>query len=133
MQGKKQLQPKVLYTITLEQLVPADNFYRRLNKPFTLTGCIKSPNSIMAPKGRKALTRWCSLKYASPGISTTSTATAGLLNTAVTASPSGCSWGMILMKHFPGTVPSAEQDSCMEKMFLKNSLNKYLKNVCKAA
>ncbi len=32
MQGKKHLQPKILYTVTLEQLVPADNFYRRLNK-----------------------------------------------------------------------------------------------------
>ncbi len=36
MQGKKQLQPKMLYTITLEQLVPADNFYRRLNKALNL-------------------------------------------------------------------------------------------------
>jgi hypothetical protein len=32
MQGKKQLQPKMLYTITLEQLMPHDNFYRRLKK-----------------------------------------------------------------------------------------------------
>ena len=36
MQGKKQLQPKMLYTVTLEQLVPADNFYRRLNKVLNL-------------------------------------------------------------------------------------------------
>src|SRR6266568_4937916 len=36
MQGKKQLQPKMLYTVTLEQLVPADNFYRRLIKVLNL-------------------------------------------------------------------------------------------------
>ena len=36
MQGKKHLQPKMLYTIMLEQLVPADNFYRRLNKELNL-------------------------------------------------------------------------------------------------
>jgi transposase len=36
MQGKKHLQPKMLYTVTLEQLVPADNFYRRLNKSLNL-------------------------------------------------------------------------------------------------
>jgi len=32
MQGKKHIEPKMLYTVTLEQLVPADNYYRRLNK-----------------------------------------------------------------------------------------------------
>ena len=36
MQGKKQLHPKMLYTITLEQLVPQDNFYRRLRKEIDL-------------------------------------------------------------------------------------------------
>ena len=36
MQGKKQLQPKMLYTVTLEQMVPADNFYRRLNQVLNL-------------------------------------------------------------------------------------------------
>jgi hypothetical protein len=32
MQGKKQITPKMLYTVTLEQLVPQDNYYRRLKR-----------------------------------------------------------------------------------------------------
>ena len=42
MQGKKQLQSKMLYTITLEQLVPQDNFYRRLKKTIALDWLYKT-------------------------------------------------------------------------------------------
>jgi len=54
MQGRKQLQPKMLYTVTLEQLVPADHFYRRLNKVLTFTGCMQPQNSTMAMKDSRA-------------------------------------------------------------------------------
>jgi len=36
MQGKKELVPKMLYTVSLQELVPKDNFYRRLNQNLDL-------------------------------------------------------------------------------------------------
>ena len=32
MMGKKELEPKLMYTVTLEDLVPGDNFYRQLEE-----------------------------------------------------------------------------------------------------
>lgn len=54
MQGKKQLQPKMLYTIMLEQLVPQDNFYRRLKQSLQLDWLYKATTKYMVVKDRKA-------------------------------------------------------------------------------
>jgi len=53
MQGKKHLQPKILYTITLEQLVPADNFYRRLNKVLNLHWLYAATKDYYGQEGQK--------------------------------------------------------------------------------
>ncbi len=37
MQGRKEIQPKMLYQVTLDTLVPKDNFYRRLSSVLDLT------------------------------------------------------------------------------------------------
>lgn len=55
MQGKKQLQPKMLYTITLEQLVPQDNFYRRLNKAINLQWLYKNTNQYNGSEGQESI------------------------------------------------------------------------------
>lgn len=55
MQGKKQLQPKMLYTITLEQLVPQDNFYRRLNKAINLQWLYKNTNQYYGIEGQESI------------------------------------------------------------------------------
>jgi transposase len=55
MQGKKQLQPKMLYTITLEQLVPADNFYRRLNKALELSWLYKATEKYYGQEGQESI------------------------------------------------------------------------------
>ncbi|MDA0199119.1 MAG: hypothetical protein OT643_10125 [Bacteroidetes bacterium] len=36
MQGRKQLTPQLFYQLSLDQLVPEDNFYRRINNPLNL-------------------------------------------------------------------------------------------------
>lgn len=55
MQGKKQLQLKMLYTITLEQLVPQDNFYRRLNKAINLQWLYKNTNQYYGIEGQESI------------------------------------------------------------------------------
>ncbi len=55
MQGKKQLQPKMLYTITLEQLVPPDNFYRRLNKVLPMHWLYIATENYYGAEGQESI------------------------------------------------------------------------------
>ena len=55
MQGKKQLEPKMLYTITLEQLVPPDNFYRRLKKEIELSWLYRSTEKYYGNEGQESI------------------------------------------------------------------------------
>jgi transposase len=55
MQGKKQLEPKMLYTITLEQLVPQDNFYRRLKKAIALDWLYKTTKKYYGQEGQESI------------------------------------------------------------------------------
>ena len=55
MQGKKQLTPKMLYTITLEQLVPPDNFYRRLKKVMDLNWLYKATTKYYGQEGQESI------------------------------------------------------------------------------
>ena len=55
MQGKKQLQPKMLYTVTLEQLVPLDNFYRRLNKAPNLHWLYAATKDYYGSEGQESI------------------------------------------------------------------------------
>ncbi len=55
MQGKKQIKPKMLYTITLEQLVPADNFYRRLKKAIDLNWLYKGTQKYYGVEGQESI------------------------------------------------------------------------------
>ncbi len=51
----KQLQPKMLYTITLEQLVPQDNFYRRLQKVIELNWLYKATEKYYGQEGQESI------------------------------------------------------------------------------
>ncbi len=55
MQGKKELQPKMLYTITLEQLVSQDNFYRRLKKTIALNWLYKATEKYYGQEGQESI------------------------------------------------------------------------------
>jgi transposase len=55
MQGKKQIQPKMLYTITLEQLVPQDNFYRRLKKAISMEWLYKATTKYYGSEGQESI------------------------------------------------------------------------------
>jgi transposase len=55
MQGKKQLQLKMLYTITLDQLVPRDNFYRRLNRELNLYWLYSATKNYYGQEGQESI------------------------------------------------------------------------------
>ncbi len=55
MQGKKQIQPKLLYTITLEQLVPQDNFYRKLLQAIDLSFLYKATEPYYGKEGQASI------------------------------------------------------------------------------
>jgi transposase len=55
MQGKKQIHPKMLYTITLEQLVPEDNFYRRLKKEISMEWLYKATTKYYGSEGQESI------------------------------------------------------------------------------
>lgn len=55
MQGTKQIQPKLLYAITLEQLVPHDNFYRRLKKELQLEWLYKATSKYYGSEGHESI------------------------------------------------------------------------------
>jgi transposase len=55
MQGKKQIEPKMLYTITLEQLVPQDNFYRRLKKVIAMDWLYKATTKYYGSEGQEGI------------------------------------------------------------------------------
>jgi transposase len=55
MQGKKQIEPKMLYTITLEQLVPPDNFYRRLKKAIAMDWLYKATTKYYGSEGQESI------------------------------------------------------------------------------
>lgn len=55
MQGKKHIEPKMLYTITLEQLVPSDNFYRRLKKEIELSWLYKATEKYYGHEGQESI------------------------------------------------------------------------------
>ena len=55
MQGKKQIHPKMLYTITLEQLVPPDNFYRRLKAEIEFSWLYKATKKYYGHEGQESI------------------------------------------------------------------------------
>ena len=55
MQGKKHFHPKLLYTVTLEQLVPPDNFYRRLNQEINLHWLYAATKNYYGEEGQESI------------------------------------------------------------------------------
>lgn len=55
MQGKKQLTPQLFYHIGLEQLVPQDNFYRKLNRSLNLHYLYKATAHYYGSEGNESI------------------------------------------------------------------------------
>ena len=55
MQGRKSIQPKMMYQVNLESLVPKDNFYRRLNSQLGLTFLYNATASYYGTEGQESI------------------------------------------------------------------------------
>lgn len=55
MMGKKELAPKLLYSVTIEDLVPGDNFYRRLSEFLDLIFAYQECKSIYGKTGNPSI------------------------------------------------------------------------------
>ena len=54
MQGKKEWQPKLMYQVRLDDLVPENNFYRLLSKELDLKYLYKATEKYYGVEGQKA-------------------------------------------------------------------------------
>jgi len=55
MQGKKSIQPKMLYQVSLDTLVAKDNFYRQLNRNLDLSFIYKETASYYGSEGQESI------------------------------------------------------------------------------
>lgn len=55
MQGKKKLTPKLFYQVSLEDLVPEDNFYRKLQTVLDLRFLYKKTEKYYGSEGQEGI------------------------------------------------------------------------------
>ncbi len=55
MQGRKQITPQLFYQVSLEQLVPQDDFYRRINKSLNLHFLYKATEKYYGKEGQESI------------------------------------------------------------------------------
>ena len=57
MQGRKDIQPKMMYQFNMDMLVPADNFYRKLSQALDLSFLYKSTAKYYGTEGQVRMNR----------------------------------------------------------------------------
>ena len=55
MQGRKHIQPKMMYQVTLDTLVAKDNFFRKLNTALDLSFIYKQTASYYGSEGQESI------------------------------------------------------------------------------
>ncbi|MFV0234268.1 transposase [Empedobacter falsenii] len=55
MQGRKEFTPQLFYELSLDQLVPPDNFYRRVNQALDLHFLYKSTQKYYGTQGQESI------------------------------------------------------------------------------
>ncbi|MFN4299901.1 MAG: hypothetical protein ACK4EX_09265 [Thermaurantimonas sp.] len=55
MQGRKELQPKMLYQVHIDSLVPEDNFYRQLSRAIDLNFLYKATEPYYGKEGQASI------------------------------------------------------------------------------
>jgi transposase len=55
MQGRKDIQPKMMYQVSLDTLVPADNFYRKLDRTLDLHFLYKATSKYYGAEGQESI------------------------------------------------------------------------------
>ena len=55
MQGRKEISPKILYQVHIDDLVPKDNFYRHLGKELNLGYLYKATQHYYGDEGQESI------------------------------------------------------------------------------
>jgi hypothetical protein len=55
MQGRQEITPKMFYQVTLDDLVPADNFYRKLSESLNLRFLYKATAKYYGSEGQESI------------------------------------------------------------------------------
>jgi len=55
MQGRKNFTPQLFYELSLESMVPEDNFYRRVNKDLNLDFLYRSNKRYYSTEGQETI------------------------------------------------------------------------------
>jgi hypothetical protein len=55
MQGRQEIQPKMYYNVSLDNLVPEDNFYRKLSQSLNLSYLYKATAKYYGLEGQESI------------------------------------------------------------------------------
>ena len=55
MQGRKDIQPKMMYQVNIDKLVPIDNFYRKLSHTLDLSFLYKATAKYYGSEGQESI------------------------------------------------------------------------------
>lgn len=117
MQGRKQLTPQLFYHTGLEQLVPQDNFYRKLNESLDLHYLYKATSNYYGSEGNESIDPVVFFKILLVGYLNNINSDRALLRYCADSLSIRCSWGTIWMRCYPGIAPSAAPGSCMARKY----------------
>ena len=119
MQGKKQLSPQLFYQASLEQLVPQDNFYRKLNRCVDLKYLYQATSGYYGREGNESIDPVVFFKILLVGYLNNLNSDRALLRYCADSLSIRLYLGYDLDEELNcrGTAPSAAPGSCMVKTY----------------
>ena len=133
MQGRKIFTPKMLYSISLQELVPKNNFYRKLLSLIDFHWLYKETASYYGSEGQESIDPVVFFKICMVGYINNIASDRKLIEFCSDSLAIRLFLGYDIDESLPGILLSAEQGSCMVKTSFSNCLKKYLRNVFRAA
>src|SRR6187551_1934133 len=115
MQGRKTFTPKMLYAISLQELVHENNFYRRLLAALDLHWLYKETADYYGMEGQESIDPVVFFKICMVGYINNIASDRKLVEFCADSLAFVCFSVMILMNHFHGIPLSAEQGNCTAK------------------
>jgi transposase len=116
---KKNIHPKNAYSVNLQELVPENNFYRRLLSALDLHWLYKETTEYYGTEGQESIDPVVFFKICTVGYINNIASDRKLIEFCEDSFV--YFWGIIIsMNHYPGIQLSAEQDEALKKLLLLN-------------
>ena len=133
MQGKKDFTPKLFQSINLQELVPENNFYRRLNKAIELQWLYKSTQHYYGLEGQESIDPVAFFKICLIGYINNISSDRKLIEFCSDSSGIRLFLGYDIDEALPWHSTISRTRQLYGEEVFKNYLNKYLKNVQRTA